>query len=545
MNSQAQKYIAELQERGPVAWCEGAHGWTGEDGQPITLAPWQRAALNAWWNHRRDTSTFAISNVKKTGKTFTNAVLLAWRWLALPGDHFAIGNDLDQSAARQFGEIRDMVQRHPSLKELCKVGKLELLFEPTGSRLIALAADAAGNAGSNHLTASHTEAWGIIYEAGIRAFEEMTPPPGRFYGLPALRICDSYAGFEGESKIWHDLVDRGVNGERISKEWPIYVAGGLILFHAIGEEARERFYRGGKAEAAAYYKDQAASLRPNTFTRMHGNERTTGEGAFLPPGAWEVCYSPDVKPITLNDKHRLVLGADASTSRDLTALVGSYYNEKADAVDVGLVRTWKPIRVAGIRSGKPTVDLDLTIGAAVLELHRAGLVDCVYADPYQLHTLILTWQKSGIKVIELAQNAGRVEADQSLYDAVISKSIRHYNDPTLNEHIKNAVAIETVRGFRLTKERTSKKIDAAVALSMSHYGALGLGKMTVHISAIATINNYLNPVPVLSLDELLHPYGEIFSNPQYIQFTRSKNEHIRTDSERERRLREEGRRGPE
>jgi phage terminase large subunit-like protein len=134
-----------------------------------------------------------------------------------------------------------------------------------------------------------------------------------------------------------------------------------------------------------------------------------------------------------------------------------------------------------------------------------------------LHTLILTWQKAGIRVIELAQNAGRVESDQALYDAVISKSIRHYNDPTLNEHVRNAVAIETLRGFRLAKEKTSRKIDAAVALSMSHYGALGMGKMFIHINP-ATMSNYIRDTDTLSLDDLLHPHGAIYSNPQYIQF---------------------------
>lgn len=460
--------VAKWQAQGPVVWAEA--NWILPDGRLVKLAPWQRAILSAYWQRRESVSTLAISNVKKTGKTFVTAILTAFRWLAYPGDHFAVGNDLDQSAARQFGEVREMILRHPALSDLVKVGKLELVFTPTGSRLVALAADASGNAGANQLTSSHTEAWGIVHEAGVRAWDEMTPPPGRFYGLPALRIADSYAGFEGESKTWHDLVDRGANSERVSEEWPIYQEGGLLLFHATGQEARERCYRGSQEEAEGYYKEQAASLRPNTFTRMHGNERTTGEGAFLPPGAWDECFSQDVKPVMLKDKQRLVLGADASTSRDLTALVGTFYNAETETVDVALVRTWKPARGL-FRAGKPTVDLEATIGAEVLELHKAGLIDCVYADPYQLHSLILTWEKAGVRVKELAQNAGRVESDQSLYDAVISKSIRHYNDPTLNEHVKNAVAAETVRGFRLAKEKTSKKIDAAVALSMSHYGA--------------------------------------------------------------------------
>jgi hypothetical protein len=81
------------------------------------------------------------------------------------------------------------------------------------------------------------------------------------------------------------------------------------------------------------------------------------------------------------------------------------------------------------------------------------------------------WEKKGIKTIELPQSAARTEADQALYDAVISRSVRHYGDPTLTEHLHNAVALETLRGLRLAKEKTSLKIDASVALSMSRWGS--------------------------------------------------------------------------
>jgi len=70
-----------------------------------------------------------------------------------------------------------------------------------------------------------------------------------------------------------------------------------------------------------------------------------------------------------------------------------------------------------------------------------------------------------------AANGRENRKRQSLFDAIIGKTLAHCNDPTLTEHVTNAVAIETPRGFRLAKERTSRKIDAAVALSMSHYQA--------------------------------------------------------------------------
>jgi phage terminase large subunit-like protein len=167
----------------------------------------------------------------------------------------------------------------------------------------------------------------------------------------------------------------------------------------------------------------------------------------------------------------MVLGADASTTRDLTALVGVADNLETHTKDVVYCRVWRP-ESGEYRFGKPTVDLDETIKREIMRLYLEGRVQGVYYDPYQLHSIGLELEKEGVKMVELPQTNMRVEADQALYDAIIGKNLRHYNDPVLNEHIKNAVAIETPRGFRLAKEKTSRKIDASVALSMAHYGAI-------------------------------------------------------------------------
>ncbi len=122
-----------------------------------------------------------------------------------------------------------------------------------------------------------------------------------------------------------------------------------------------------------------------------------------------------------------------------------------------------------------------------MRLHKAGQIAAVYFDPFQLHSISIDLIKAGVRMIELPQTGQRVEADQALYDAIIGRTIRHYDDPLLNEAIHNAVAVETPRGFRLAKERTSRKIDAAVALSMAHFGALHELKAIGEAQAIPNI----------------------------------------------------------
>src|SRR5581483_754543 len=51
-----------------------------------------------------------------------------------------------------------------------------------------------------------------------------------------------------------------------------------------------------------------------------------------------------------------------------------------------------------------------------------------------------------------------------------SRRLRVYPDAELRQHVLNAVAVETARGWRLAKEKASRKIDAAVALSFACMG---------------------------------------------------------------------------
>jgi len=466
--------IEQWRNIGPAAWAESEHGWIGTDKKPVKLEPWQRAVLDTWWNYREVISTLAISNIKKTGKTFVDAVLLAWRWLTMPGEHFAIGNDFDQSASRQFQEITAMVRRNEYLRKNTTITARVITFRPTGSTIQALAVDAAGNAGANHLTASHTEAWGIIYEGGIRAFEELTPPPGIFYGLPALRICDSYAGFEGESNTWHKLVDRGLKGDRISEDWPIFLNGGLMLFHIDGLEAQARCLRSTPEQAKVYYTEQRESLRPGTFDRLHFNKRATGEEAFIEIDAWDKCVDIQYRPLMPTNQYVLFVGVDASIKHDSAAVVSAYYDPDLGKVALARHRIWQP-------SAHEPLDLDNTIGAFLRELFESYYIGEIWYDPYQMHDLSTRLRSEGLPMMEYPQSIPNLTAmGQNLYELVKGGNLVLYPDDFMRICASHAIAVQSSRGWRIAKEKTSHKIDVIVALAMSALAVIqDCGKQTV------------------------------------------------------------------
>jgi len=359
-----------------------------------------------------------------------------------------------------------MVRRNAYLRSNCRVTRSQIEFLPTGSTITALATDAAGNAGANHLTASHTEAWGIIYEAGIRAYEELTPPPGVFYGFPPMRIADSYAGFLGESDTWHNLVDRGLKGDRLSGDWPIYKNGGLLLFHMEGEEARQRCFRGTPEQAKVFYADQKADLRDGTFLRLHANKRATGEERFIPLEEWDLCVDPEYRPQLPNKSRSLYVAIDGSYKHDSAACVGVIYDTETLRVDLALHRIWYP-------TPEEPLDIDATIGDYLRFLEKSYYLRLVRYDPYQLHDLSTRLAGEGLPMDEYPQTVGNLTAmGQNLFDLIKAGNLRTYPAEDLRLQVSHAVAVQGSRGWKISKEKTSFKIDAVVALAMAALAAV-------------------------------------------------------------------------
>jgi hypothetical protein len=421
------------------------------------------------------------STSKKQGKsTLAGAVALYMASRRRYAEVVIAAADLDQAKDRVFKSVKYAVENSPAWQS-CKVYK-DIIELNQGSIIQALPFDWRGAAGGNYDCVIFDELWAYTSENHRRQFDELIIPPQKPDGV---RWVTSYAGWEGESHLLRELWNKVLSGKRIGGELPLYQVpdASLIGFIDTGEVSWRMWN-------TPQYMDQVKqSERQNTYRRLWCNEWVSNESEFITSDAWQACYSPDVKPIGPGDKRKMTLGADASTARDYTSLVGVH--DTGGVSDVCFVRVWKPAK--GILRQKATIDLSETIGAEILKLHKAGMVEAVYYDPYQLHSIALDLTRAGVRMVELPQTGARTEADQALYDAIMGRTLRHYNDPGLNEAIGNAVAIETPRGFRLAKEKTSRKIDAAVALSMAHFGAVEAART----GGVTTIPNifyaYSNP----------------------------------------------------
>jgi hypothetical protein len=468
-----------------VAWAEHAYGWLGEDGQPIRLADWQRAVLEAYWAHRADVSTLLISTVKKAGKTFVDSLLTSWRWLTIPSVHFVVGNDKDQSAELQITMIGAMVRRHPVLRRVCRVTRSQITLEPTGSRLVSLPMDYAGASGANFATVSLTEIWAFAYEHAQRLYEELTPIPG-----DCLRIIDSYAGFEGEAHVLRRVWDRGISGDLVSDEWPIYLSGGQLSYVHQGEDAQRRCWRGTDAERAAYYREQRATLRPMTYRRLHLNQWASGEEQFVSESQIDACTVSDLEPLAPGTRssrggatlqvamvrHRgyggpvpkprepegpelspVVVGLDVATKQDHTGIVGLCWDFSE-----------KRARLAWHAVFRPPVELG-AVEAFLLRQGRDYTLGPIVYDPFQAQFLAQRLQAAGLVVREYLQTVPNLRrVAEALYSLINSRRLVLYRNDVIRAHLLNAHAKATGDGgYRLVKASQGRKIDLAIALAMA------------------------------------------------------------------------------
>lgn len=399
------------------------------------------------------------STTKKQGKTLLAAGILLYMAARTPGAECVIASsDLDQSRDRVLRAAKYAVERGP-LAPYCKTTKDGIEFS-NGATIKALPADWKGAAGGNYAAIVIDEAWTYIYESHGRLFDELVIPPTQ----NGIRWITSYAGLEGESTLLKDWWQRAEAGERVNEDPPIYHNQDASLLALIdqGERSWRMPWTQGE-DGAAYMRQVQASERPNAFRRLWLNEWTSSESQFCDMRDFDACTSEEARPA--GPGVPMVFAADASIKHDSTALVACTVNQDK-RVQLGYARVWDPRKVGRL-------DPDKTIGDELRSLKSRGyLIRMVLADPWQMETTMQALKRAGIPVEELPQGPARTEADMALLQAINAHSLVTYPDPTLREHVRNAVATESVRGVRLAKEKTTARIDAAVALSMAHWGAV-------------------------------------------------------------------------
>lgn len=207
------------------------------------------------------------------------------------------------------------------------------------------------------------------------------------------------------------------------------------------------------------------SLRPAQFLRMIENRWTVSEETFVTAAALDACTDPQHRPVVVNPELTVWVGVDASTKRDSTAIVATTWDPLEKTVWLVAHRIFTPA------PGQPVQFAE--IQRAVLDLCRRFRVRQVRYDPYQMAATAQTLRAQGVPMIEVPQTLGNLtEMSTNLYDLIQQRRLVLYPDPDVRAALLRSIAVESVRGWRLGKEKASAKIDAAVALALAAMGTI-------------------------------------------------------------------------
>lgn len=431
-----------------------------EKGQAWALAPYQRRLLSLAFQFdasgRLGLRLLLWSEPKKSGKTFIAACLALWWAFTRPNTEVVIAaNDLDQSVGRVFKTIVDLCKRNGF--EQTKLVKIRATWIEckSGTVITAIASDFAGAAGGRQSLTVFDELWGYNPERLTRLFEELTPPPSE---PEAWQLVVTYAGFSNESALLRSMYERGLEGERIDADLPVYRAtGGMVMYWShVGRQVWQ---------TADYYEEQRRLLRPGTYLRIHENRWVSAESTFITAELHDGCVVNDLQPHQVPADTSVFWAVDAAIKRDGTAVEGVAWVDGVLQKVAG--RRWYPT------SGAP-VNL-----AEVEDFIRkmAGRYDSVFVcDPFQFQRSIAALRDEGIRITELPQTPTNITRySEALLDLMRSGALRLYPDDEFRAQALSVMAIETPRGLRLGKSAASKKIDAVAATAMACMLALEEG----------------------------------------------------------------------
>jgi phage terminase large subunit-like protein len=440
-----------------------------ETGEPFVLLPAEIAFLEHAFrtdaNGRLLFPEQVFSAPKKSGKTGFAALHTLLTVLVFGGTYpeaYCVANDLEQATGRVFQAAKRIVEMSPALRDEARVMSDKIEFN-NGGTITAIASDYAGAAGANPTISTFDELWGYTSERSRRLWDEMVPPPTRKI---ALRFTSTYAGFEGESVLLEELYKRGLKQPEIAPN--LFAGDGLLMFWSHVPIA--------PWQTPDWLEQMRGQLRPNAYVRMIENRFASSIGSFIDMDRWDQCVDASARPQIMNRALPIWVGVDASTKRDSTAIVAVTFDQSTKQVRLVCHRIFQP------SSGEP-LNFEATIECTLYELRQKFRIRAIHYDPWQMASVAQRLQIAGLPMCEFAQTPSNLTAiGSNLYELIMGGGIVVYPDDQIRLAVSRTVAKETTRGFALTKDKQSHKIDCVIALAMAARAAVEQGQMEVKFS---------------------------------------------------------------
>jgi phage terminase large subunit-like protein len=482
-------------------------------GQPLRLQDWQKDILRAIYDNPHGTRRAIVSMGRKNSKTTTAACLLLAHLCGPPARNrpnselYSAAQSRDQ-AGIIFSLAAKMVRLNPLLAQTVRIQETAktLVCGELGTRYRALSAEATTAFGLSPSLIIHDEL-GRVRGPRSPLYEALETAVGA-QEAPLSVVISTQAATDGD--LLSILIDDALRGADPTTVVKLYAAPPEL--DPFSEEAiraanpaLDAFMN--KREVLAMAADAARMpARENEYRNLVLNQRVETSTPFLAPAIWKACGDQPLDFTGLS----VFAGLDLSESADLTALVLGHPDPNNGIWHVRPI-FWLPSERLAEKAARDRAPYDLwaeqgfletTPGASISDEFIAERLKDVFED-YQVTKIAFDrWNYSHLKpwlskagfseqllertFLEFGQGTKSMSpALRDLESLVLERKLRHGNHPVLTMCMANATVERNAVGDRkLSKKRSSGRIDGAVALTMAIGAAPAAWTAKVDIAAL-------------------------------------------------------------
>ena len=426
-------------------------------GEPLEFTPWQKWLLGSLYERKPNGKLryrrALIGLPRKQGKSLIGSTIGVYGMVAgEPGaEIYAVAGDREQ-ARIIFNEARAQVQNSPTLNPECRVYKDAIEMPRFGSIFRVLSSEFKGQAGLNPSLVLFDELWN---QPGSDLYDQMTLGSGA--RLEPLVVSITTAGYDLDTLCGnlYQYGKRCAAGEQDDE------AFGFWWWEAPADCSIEdpkvwKACNPNVAEGLLDPEDLRVATKQTSesaFRRWRLNQWVRVEESWLPPGAWERCGGP----VSIDPEMPVWVGVDMALKHDSIAVVVA--QPTPDGPVALEAKIWQP--------QDEGVDV-AAVEAHLRELHSRYTVEEFVYDPAYFQRSAEALADDGLPMVEFPQNGARmVPACGHAYELIVNGKVRHPNSPTFTDQVLSAAQRMTDTGWRLSKGKSKRKIDACIAMVLA------------------------------------------------------------------------------
>lgn len=425
-------------------------------GEPLEFTRWQRWLLRGLMERRDDGKLryrrALIGLPRKQGKSLMGSALAVYSMIAgEPGaEVYAVAGDRQQ-ARIIFNEAKTQVQNSPMLSGIAKVYRDAIEMPTFGSVFRVLSSEFKGQAGLNPSMVLFDELWN---QGDSELFDQMTLGSGA--RIEPLAVAITTAGYNLDSlagRLYHygkQCAQQEVVDDSFGFWWWEAPAECDITSRAAWKKANPNI-----AEGLLDPDDMDTATKQTTesaFRRWRLNQWVRTQESWLPAGAWERSLSD----LELDPLLPIWVGIDMALKHDSIAVVIAQPQSERVVVRA---KIWQPKE-----EGVDVAEIEIYLRG----IHQAYQVNEFAFDPAYFQRSAEALADDGLPMVEFPQTGSRmIPACGQTYEQIVQGKIAHDGSPTFTDQVLSAAQRMTDAGWRLSKNKSKRKIDACIAMVMA------------------------------------------------------------------------------